>query len=107
MSGAFTRAAATIAADRNLGADAVLTQAGAAWSPLTLRVALSQPRPAFDLGGVGVVAPQRRVMIPVSALPAGASPKRGDSLAIAGTSYILEAPERDSQGASWSVDLRS
>ena len=103
---AFDRAAATLAADPNIGATVLYARQGAAWSPLSLRVVLSVPVEEYQLAeGAGVVAPHLEAMMPAAALPD--DPAEDDTLTLAdGTALAVTVATRDKTGASWTLRLK-
>lgn len=98
MSGsAFQAAASVLAADRNLGEDATWTPSGG--SAQAVRVVRSR----LD-GGLGNAA-GLTVGMPAAGLTG--SPRRGDSLVLAGTTYSIEDADLDAHGAMWTIILSS
>ena len=97
----FDRAASVLAADPNIGAEALYTPQGEA--PLALRLVLSREE-APQIGGAGMIVTGYAAMIPVGAIPD--RPQRGELLSAAGQDFIVETAERDETGASWRVLLR-
>ena len=102
MTTAFDAAADILAADPNLGADALYTPSGEA--QMALRVVLSREEGPATGVGYGIVAAGFYVMIPVSAIPD--RPQREELLSIGALNFTIEAAELDQTGASWRVTLR-
>jgi hypothetical protein len=97
---AFARAADAIAADPNIGADALYTPQGEA--AFAVRVVLSR----VD-DGMGVVAPQRdgwAAMLPMSSVPD--RPIRGEALSVGTRDFEIEEAMADEASAAWSLRLR-
>lgn len=102
----FAQAAGDLAADPNLGADAIYARAGAAWSPRSVRVVLSVMADAMELGGLrGAVLESRRAMLPAGQIPEDPAP--GDTLTIRGQTSQVAVAEMELGGASWSLTLQA
>lgn len=101
MSNAFAAAASVLAADPNLGADALYTPQDEA--PLAIRVVLT--REEAPVGpGYGMVASGHYAMIAVGAIPD--RPLRGELLSVGTQDFTIETAELDETQASWRVQLR-
>lgn len=104
MSDAFARAAAALASDPHLGADALYTLPGTgSAAPLRLRAVLR--REDAGLGpGPGMVGTGWSAMLPVAALPA--RPAKGATLVVGTERFTVEVAELDEAAAAWTVTLR-
>lgn len=95
MSDVFAAAAAALAADVNLGETATWTPAGGA--PQTVRAVRSRTDAGFgNAAGLSVMLP---------AVSLTGSPRRGDTVVLAGTTYAIEDADLDAQGSMWTVVL--
>ena len=102
MTTAFDRAAAALAADANIGADAIYTPQGEA--PLPLRLVLARDEgPTLGIGQ-GIVAAGHYCMIQTADVPD--RPLKGEALSIDGQDFLVETSELDASGATWRVTLR-
>ena len=106
MAGVFAAAAAAMVADSNMGIYATYARAGAAWSPIAVRVLVTQPIHEMGmLSARGAVLPVRHAMLPAAALPVDPAP--GDRLTIAGVTDLVSVAERDAEGVAWSLILKA
>lgn len=99
MADAFAAAAEIIAADPNMGADAVYTPTGEA--ALSVRVVLS--RTEGDIGIGGAIAAGWEAMLPAADVPD--RPRKGEALSVGDRDFVVESAERDETGASWRLTL--
>jgi hypothetical protein len=98
----FAVAASVIAADANVGCDALYTvQGGVA---LAVRAVLRAPDLAAEMGFVGGTVPAAQAMIPISAMPT--TPEAGDTLQVGAVVYEVTEARRDGEGVSWMLLLR-
>lgn len=93
---AFSRAAASLVADRNLGVDAVYVPVSG--GNVACRVILSRP---LDVMGAHVAG---KVMASLSAADV-AAPARGASLVVAGMTYTVEVAEAEESRAMFDLTL--
>lgn len=101
---AFLRAAERLAADRNMGADAVYTPQGEA--PLNVRVVLRRPEEDGILGAAATrTIGAMQAMLPASAVPD--RPLRDETLQVAGATWKIASAERDDTGSFWTLTLKA
>jgi acyl-homoserine lactone acylase PvdQ len=100
---AFTRAAATIAADPNLGTPAVYAPAIGAAVPCRVVLSRREPDP-FSAGSPGRRTTGWEAMLPASALPAF-RPARGETLTIGDIDYQIEEVAMDPISATYTLTL--
>lgn len=101
---AFAAAAAVLAADPNIGADATFTAAGGG-GPVAIRVVFSRPEDAIGgLDGPRGIAFAASVMVPAAAL--AVRPARGDTIATGGTTYQVAEVMADEIAATYTLHLR-
>ena len=94
---AFARSLAALHADQNMGVAAQFRRPPYTWQ--ACRVILSQPTEVFGTARAGTLEAE---------ILAGAildTPQRGDELMIAGTTYTIDAAERDVLALSWRLTL--
>jgi hypothetical protein len=104
MSGAFATAMGVLAADPNLGADALWRSRGTG-PEVPVRVVRSSPDRLADAFGTPVLQATDVLAVAVAALPAPV--EAGDTFRI-GDAELLTAlhAERDAAGAAWRVPCR-
>jgi hypothetical protein len=104
MSDAFAVAATALAADPNLGVDAVWTSR-LGGSSIDVRVVPSSPESTYGGGDgptvAGVVA---SATMTAAAIPG--RPERGDLLAYGGADYVVAEIAQDARGVSYRLHLR-
>lgn len=98
---AFAIAAATLAADPNLGADATYTPLGG--SPSAVRVLLSNPEQSLPLGSAWVTVAETVITVTQAAVSDAVA---GDTYAIGSVTYQALAAEADAHAATWRVPCR-
>jgi hypothetical protein len=104
MSDAFAAAAVALAADTNMGVDAVWTSrlGGAA---IAVRVVPSSPEAGYANGeGPSVVGVAASVTMAATAIPG--RPERNDLLTVRGTDYVVAEVAQDPRGVSHRLHLR-
>ena len=99
----FDTAAASLAADLDLGADAIYTPQGEA--ALALRVTWGREEAAVLGVGQGIVAGGTYCHIPTAIIPD--RPLRGELISIGLADFTIEASELDPGGATWRCMLRA
>ena len=95
----FANAMAVLAADPNLGADAVYRQGGSG-APIAVRVLRSSPDRVADAFGTEILAATDILSVPIAVLPDLAA---GDSFAVGADLLTVTHTERDASGAAWHV----
>jgi hypothetical protein len=99
---AFAAAAATLAADPNLGADAGYRRGGI--GPATsLRVVRSSPDRVASGFETPLLQATDVLMVPVASI---ADPQAGDTFDVQGDLLTVQHAERDAAGAAWRVLCR-
>ncbi len=98
----FATAAASIAADPNMGVDAIWSPADGG-PPETVRVIVSAPDDAVDLAEARVVGSDVLLYVTVAAL---ATPGERDAFEIDGTLYAVQAALLDATGDTWRLPCR-
>ncbi|WP_149539356.1 head-tail joining protein [Siccirubricoccus phaeus] len=96
---AFAAALGVLAADPNLGSDAVY-RAGGSGPEVVLRVLRSSPDRLGDAFGTSLVQATDVLAVAVTALPAIAP---GDTFALGGEVLTVQHAERDAAGVAWRV----
>ncbi|MBX6747495.1 hypothetical protein CR162_16335 [Pseudoroseomonas rhizosphaerae] len=96
---AFDAAMAALAADPNLGTDAVY-RAGGTGAPVALRVLRASPDRVADAFGTGILQATDILSVAVAALPGLAA---GDSFALGPDLLTVTHAERDASGTAWRV----
>lgn len=98
---AFDDAADALFADGNLALDA-LWYVGGVGAGLAVRVLKAAPDETLQFGQSRVVASAPRIRVQKSA---AWSPKKGDTVSIAGVVFEIAAPPKlDSRGLAWTCD---
>jgi hypothetical protein len=98
----FAAAAATLAADPNLGADAEYRQGGI--GPATaLRVVRSSPDRVASAFDTPLLQATDVLTVPVASVT---DPQAGDTFDVQGDVLTVQHAERDSSGAAWRVLCR-
>jgi hypothetical protein len=101
---AFAAAAAVLASDANIGADATYTPAGGGAS-LAVRVIPTRPQePIGAMDGPRSIAVAASVVIAASAVTA--PPARGAALVFGGVAYTVAEVMLDEIAASYTLNLR-
>lgn len=96
---AFTTAMGVLAADPNLGADAIY-RSGGTGPAVALRVLRSSPDRLGDAFGTGLVQATDVLAVAVAALPAI---EAGDTFALGAEVLTVQHAERDAGGVAWRV----
>lgn len=99
---AFAAALGVLAADPNLGSDAV-HRAGGTGPAVPLRVLRSSPDRLADAFGTTLVQATDVLAVAVAALPLV---EAGDTFALGGDLLTVQRAERDAAGAAWRVLCR-
>jgi len=99
---AFAAAMDVLAADPNLGSDAVY-RAGGTGPAVALRVVRSSPDRIGDAFGTSLVQATDVLAMAVAALPLV---EAGDTFALGGDLLTVQHAERDAAGAAWRVFCR-
>lgn len=99
---AFAAAMAVLAANPNLGSDAVYRASGSG-PEVMLRVVRSSPDRLGDAFGTGLVQATDVLAIAVAALPAV---EAGDTFTLGTEVLTVQHAERDAAGAAWRVLCR-
>lgn len=104
MSDIWAAAATALAADPNLGVEAVWT-AREGGPPVAVRVIPASPEDRFGMpdapGSAGIA---ESVVMPLTALPG--RPARLDLLSLRGQGYVIAEVAQDARGASFTLRLR-
>ena len=96
---AFADAMATLAADPNIGVDAVYRQGGSG-PPISLRVLRSSPDRVADAFGTEILSATDILSVAITVLPDLAA---GDSFAVGADLLTVTHAERDASGTAWRV----
>ena len=96
---AFYAAMAALAADPNLGSDAVHRASGAG-PPTALRVLRSSPDRLGSAFGTEILQATDVLSVAVAALPLV---EAGDTFALGGDTLTVQHAERDASGVAWRV----
>jgi hypothetical protein len=99
---AFDAALAVLAADPNLGTDAIY-RAGGTGAGVLLRVLRSSPDRVSDGFGTGILQVTDILTVPLAALPAI---EPGDSFTLGPDLLMVDSAERDAAGIAWRVLCR-
>ena len=96
---AFAAAMDVLAADPNLGTDAIY-RAGGTGPAVMLRVVRSSPDRIGDAFGTSLVQATDVLAVAIAVLPLV---EAGDTLAVGGDLLTVQHAERDAAGAAWRV----
>lgn len=99
---AFDAALAVLAADPNLGTNAVY-RAGGTGAPVPLRVLRSSPDRVADGFGTSILQATDILTVPLAALP---TIEPGDSFTLGADVLTVDSAERDAAGVAWRVLCR-
>jgi len=99
---AFAAAMDVLAADPNLGSDAVY-RAGGTGPEVAIRVVRSSPDQIGDAFGTSLMQATDVLAVAVAALPLV---EAGDTFALGGDLLAVQHAERDAAGAAWRVLCR-
>jgi hypothetical protein len=99
----FDTAAASLAADPNIGAEAIYTPEGEA--PLALRVTWGREEAPILGMGHGIVAGGTYCHIQAAIVPD--RPRKGELISIGALDFIIETSELDPSSATWRCLLRA
>ena len=96
---AFASAMEALAADPNLGTEAVYRQGGSG-TPVSLRVLRSSPDRVADAFGTGILSATDILSVAISVLPATDA---GDTFTLGPDTLTVQHAERDAAGIAWRV----
>ncbi len=96
---AFAAAMDVLAADPNLGADAVYRQGGAG-APVAVRVLRSSPDRTAAAFGTDILSATDIVAVAIAVLPAVDA---GDTFTLGPDTLTVQHAERDASGTAWRV----
>ena len=100
--GVFDDALAVLAADPNLGVEAIYRAAGTG-APVSLRILRSSPDRVVDAFDTAVLRATDVLTVAIAALPAI---EAGDTFTIGADLLTVDSAERDAAGVAWRVLCR-